>query len=102
VPLLVFAQDYYSMRAGLRSSPASALRLTSRKVRNWLDPTQRDIYLKAYQTMIENVDNLDSLAGKRLQDASSDEALNKAIVDTLSSYSAFLSTVVFPPLPEGA
>jgi hypothetical protein len=64
-----------------------------------MEPAQRELFNKAYSRMIDDVDQLDSLTGKRLQSGSSDEAVQKAIDTAINSYSAFLSTVIIPPSP---
>jgi len=98
-PKLVAEKDYASMRGILRASPAGGLRLTARKYRAFLPETQRKDFLKAYEKMIESLDDMDVIVFKRMQDSSSDEKLVKAVDTLLSNYAAMLATVDVQKVP---
>lgn len=50
-------------------------------------------YSAAYSRMLEDVDDVDSLAGLRLRGESSDQALSAAVQKAQGSYATFIDTV---------
>ena len=50
-------------------------------------------YSAAYSSMLEDVDDVDSLAGLRLRGESSDQSLDAAIKKAQGSYKTFIDTV---------
>jgi hypothetical protein len=93
-PKLVEAQDYATIRASLRAQPASSLRITSRKVKTYMDKAQSDKFMTAYKVMIDKVDDVDSVANKRQLQGLDDKKLMAAVDAALKSYDDFIETIV--------
>jgi len=98
-PALAEAKEYGSIRGGFRSYPGNSLRLTARKVKNFLEPTALAPYTKAYQTFIDDVDYVDLMASQRMQKRGSDEELKKAVTKVNLTYKLFMNTVAITPPP---
>ena len=56
------------MRSGLRSNPAGGLRLTARKLKNYIEPTNLNKYTEKYSAMIDSIDNVDYYANLRIRE----------------------------------
>jgi hypothetical protein len=97
-------QDYASIRGGFRSYPGNSLRLTARKVKNFISPAQLVLYNKAYQTFIDDVDYVDLMASQRIQKRGSDAELSKAVTNVNLTYKEFMKTVILsvPPADTAA
>lgn len=62
-PELIDKQDYLTIRSLLRSEPAVSLRVTCRKLKQFLpSKSQQDSFGSAYSTMIDSVDDFDSVS----------------------------------------
>ena len=92
-PKLLEQKDYESIRASLRVQPAGSLRLTIRKYKNFLPETQKKEFVSKYKIMINNLDDMDVLASKRLIGGSSDEAVRKAVDNLIQSYDSMMAVV---------
>eukprot|EP00600_Ochromonadales_sp_CCMP1393_P008902 CAMPEP_0174960788 /NCGR_PEP_ID=MMETSP0004_2-20121128/3889_1 /TAXON_ID=420556 /ORGANISM="Ochromonas sp., Strain CCMP1393" /LENGTH=182 /DNA_ID=CAMNT_0016209181 /DNA_START=82 /DNA_END=630 /DNA_ORIENTATION=+ len=67
LPDYINKADYASIRTSLRSYPAADLRKTCKKLGKYLPATQAVEFNKAYNVMIEAVDDFDVMAFKRIQ-----------------------------------
>jgi hypothetical protein len=92
-PLLLEKQDYLSMRQALRSQPSNALRLTARKYKVLLPKEKQATFSKVYSKMIDLVDDVDVLTFKRMQGASTDEAVRKAMDSMIQAYEEMMTIV---------
>ena len=83
------------------------LRLTVRKYKDFLGVPEKKLFMSKYQEMIEDLDDTDVLVFKRLQGASSDEAVQSKLEKTIQDFKAMMAvipatTVSTPPTPAPA
>lgn len=62
-------------------------------MRNLVPAEGVSTYTASYSSMLEDVDDVDSLAGLRLRGESSDQSLNAAIEKAQKSYASFVDAV---------
>lgn len=92
-PKLLEQNDYESIRASLRVQPAGSLRLTVRKYKNFLTDDKKKEFMNKYNSMINNLDDMDVLASKRLIGGSTDDAVRRAADNLIQSYDTMMAVV---------
>jgi hypothetical protein len=92
--LMLEQKDYASMRAGLRQSPMSNLRLTVRKYKEFLDDSNKQTFMSEYAKMIDNLDTMDVYVFKRTQGGMADKDVAQELEKVKTSFHRMMDVVV--------
>lgn len=92
--LMLEQKDYASMRAGLRQNPMSNLRITVRKYKEFLDDSNKQMFMSEYAKMIDSLDTMDVYVFKRTQGGMADGDVAKELEKVKSSFHRMMDVVV--------